>query len=113
VVSSRLRSASTSKSTTIEEPHARAAMMRVFFAVVLALPMLGRANVVQAHQQGVTYSDVAVADGRVRYDLTIPYHDMPELDVDRDGALEDAEVVAQYPRLRRQLERAIVVQAGD
>jgi hypothetical protein len=88
-------------------------MGRGSLALTLALSLVGSAIVVQAHQPGVTYSDVTVADGRVRYDLTIPYHELAEVDADHDGALSDAEVIAQYPRLRRQFERAALVQSGD
>jgi hypothetical protein len=67
----------------------------------------------RAHQQGVSYSDVTVADGRVRYDLTISNHDLQEIDADRDGAISESEVLAQYATLRRHFEHALVVQAGD
>ncbi len=66
-----------------------------------------------AHQQGVSYSDVGVEGGHVRYDLTLSSHDLQELDVDHDGAISDDEVVAQYPALRRHFEHAAIVQAGD
>jgi hypothetical protein len=81
-------------------------------AVVLVLLLLPPAAA-GAHQQGVSYSDVSVADGRVRYDLTVSSHDLQAIDVDRDGAVTDQEVIAAYPVLRRQFEHALVVQAGD
>ena len=67
----------------------------------------------RAHQQGVSYSDISVSDGRVRYDLTLSNHDLQEVDANRDGALSDDEIVASFPMLRRRLERALVVKAGD
>ena len=66
-----------------------------------------------AHQQGVSYSDVAVVDGRARYDLTLSNHDLQEIDADRDGAISEDEVLAQYAALRRHFEHALLVQAGD
>lgn len=80
--------------------------------VILAAGVLAP-RLAAAHQQGVSYSDVTVADGRARYDLTIAYHDLAELDVDRDGSVSDAEVVAEYGALRRRFEHAVVVQAGE
>jgi hypothetical protein len=82
-------------------------------AALLLLLALFTTRPVAAHQQGVSYSDVSVADGRVRYDLTLSSHDLQELDVDRDGAISNDEVIAQYPALRRHFEHAVVVQAGD
>ena len=70
-------------------------------------------SVAAAHQQGVSYSDISVVDGRVRYDLTISSHDLQAIDVDHDGAVTDPEVIAAYPALRRQFERALLVRAGD
>jgi hypothetical protein len=78
---------------------------------VVILALLG-ASPARAHQQGVSYSDVAVENGHVRYDLTLSTHDLPDLDTDHDGAISDAEVIAQYPALRKRFERALVVQAG-
>ncbi len=78
-----------------------------------ALQTLVLASPAVAHQQGVSYSDVTVADGRVRYDLTISNHDLQDLDADRDGAISADEVLAQYAALRRRLEHAIVVRAGE
>jgi hypothetical protein len=82
-----------------------AAIATMLLATLLAPPA-------SAHQQGVSYSDVAVENGRVRYDLTLSTHDLQDLDVDRDGAISDAEVIAQYAALRRRFEHAVVVQAG-
>jgi hypothetical protein len=84
--------------------------LRVWLLLASALLLPPRAY---AHQQGVSYSDVEVAGGQARYDLTISYHDLQWLDADHDGAVSDAEVVAQYDVVRRQLEHAVVVQAGD
>ena len=70
------------------------------------------AGAAPAHQQGVSYSDVTVEGGRVRYDLTIANHDLPEVDANGDGVLTDEEVLARYPSLRRLLERGVAVEAG-
>jgi len=75
---------------------------------VLALLPCGAA----AHQQGISYSDIDVHEGRVRYDLTIANHDLLALDADSDRTVTEAEVVAQYPALRRELERMVSVEAG-
>ena len=64
-----------------------------------------------AHQQGVGYSDVEVADGRVRYDLVLSTHDVAA-DADGDGVLTDDEVLRAYPNLRRLFARALLVEAG-
>lgn len=77
------------------------------FAWMLVVPAA------EAHQQGVSASDLTVEGGRARYDLTLSSHDLQEIDADRDGVISEEEVVAQYPALRRRLERAMVVQAGD
>lgn len=81
-------------------------------AALLCLSALG-STAAYAHQQGISYSDVAVADGRVRYDLTLSSHDLQEIDIDHDGNISENEVLAQYPALRRHFEHALVVQAGD
>lgn len=67
---------------------------------------------VRAHQQGVSYSDIEVDGGRVRYDLTIADHDLRALDTDGDSAISAEEIMAQYPVLQRDLERTIRVEAG-
>jgi len=74
--------------------------------IALALVGAGQAH---AHQQGVSYSDIEVAEGRVRYDLVLSIHD---IDADGDGKLSYDEVVSHYPQLRRLFERALVVEAG-
>lgn len=85
--------------------------MRLGVALI-ALVLVGAGDA-QAHQQGVSYSDIEVGDGRVRYDLVLSIHDLPaDVDVDGDGALTDDEVLHQYPQLRRIFERALVVEAG-
>jgi hypothetical protein len=61
----------------------------------------------------VSYSEVTVADGRARYDLTRSSHDLQELDADHDGVISDDEVLAQYAALRRHFEHALLIQAGD
>lgn len=63
------------------------------------------------HQQGVGYSDVEIADGRVRYDLVLSTHDVAA-DADGDGVLTDDEVLRAYPNLRRLFARALLVEAG-
>ena len=69
-------------------------------------------GVAAAHQQGVSYSDVEVTDGRVRYDLTIANHDLRDVDADGDQAIRSDEVLAQYPALRRLLARSVGVAVG-
>ena len=75
--------------------------------VLLALAA-GRAG---AHQQGVSYSDVELVDGVLRYDLALTTHDVGA-DDDGDGVLTDEEVLNNLARLRRLLERAVTVEAG-
>ena len=84
--------------------------MRRLGVALIALVLVG-AGQAQAHQQGVSYSDIEVGDGRVRYDLVLSIHDLAA-DVDGDGALSDDEVLHRYPQLRRVFERALVVEAG-
>ncbi len=84
---------------------ARRAACLLVGALWLAVPA-------DAHQAGVSSSDVAVEGGRVRYDLTLSSHDLQEVDADHDGVVSEEEVLAQYPALRRRFERAMVVQAG-
>ena len=64
-----------------------------------------------AHQQGLSYSAIEVADGQVRFDLTLSVHDI-DADTDGDGVLSDDEVRAYSPTLRRTLGRALLVEAG-
>lgn len=78
---------------------------------LVLLALLAVASDVRAHQQGVSYSDVEIGEGRVRFDLALSTHDVPA-DADRDGVLTDDEVLAAYPMLRRLFERALLVQAG-
>jgi hydrogenase/urease accessory protein HupE len=78
---------------------------------LVLLAVLAAAGNAFAHQQGVSYSDVEVADGRVRYDLALSTHDV-RADVDDDGVLTDDEVLRAYPNLRRVFERALLVEAG-
>jgi hypothetical protein len=87
--------------------------MRIAVAAVLLAVATLRVAPAGAHQQGVSYSDVAVEDGRARYDLTLSSHDLQDLDVDHDGVISDNEVLAQYPALRRHFEHAVVLVAGD
>ena len=82
----------------------------ICLALVVVFALLPRA--VAAHQQGVSYSDVEVDAGRVRYDLTIANHDLKALDTDGGGTVTDEEVVAQYPAIRRELEGVIRVETG-
>ncbi len=65
----------------------------------------------RGHQQGVSYSDIEVSEGRVRYDLALSTHDV-DADDDGDGVLSGDEVLSHYPRLRRLFERALMVEAG-
>jgi hypothetical protein len=85
----------------------RARRAGVLVAALLLVPC-----VVAAHQQGVSYSDISVEGGRLRYDLNISNHDLPDMDADRDGAISDEEVLAQYPALRRRFAEALLVEAG-
>lgn len=64
-----------------------------------------------AHQQGVSYSDVEVGEGRARYDLVLSIHDLAA-DVDGDGVVSEEEVLHRYPQLRSAFERALTVEAG-
>src|SRR5689334_20866150 len=88
-------------------------MKTLHVAPVIAIMLIGlAAPAADAHQQGVSYSDVAVENGRVRYDLTLSTHDLTDVDTDQDGVISDAEVIAHYPALRRRFEHALGVQAG-
>lgn len=84
-------------------------MGRLTCAVLFGLLLASRA--VDAHQQGVSYSDIELADGLLRYDLALSTHDVGA-DDDGDGVLTDDEVLNNYSRLRRLLERAVTVEAG-
>lgn len=84
--------------------------MRGLRIALLAGVLLG-SGTAGAHQQGVSYSDVEVGEGRVRYDLVLSTHDLTA-DVDGDGVLTNEEVVSAYPQLRRVLERAVMIEAG-
>ena len=65
------------------------------------------------HQAGISYSDIAIEDGRVRYDLTITEnHDLSEFDGDRDGALFYEEILERIPVLRHRFEPALLFSAG-
>ena len=86
---------------------------RIALAALAVAAATLRGAAAEAHQQGVSYSDIAVEDGRARYDLTLSSHDLQDLDADHDGVISDDEVIAQYPALRRHFEHAVVVQAGD
>jgi hydrogenase/urease accessory protein HupE len=82
-------------------------------AVLLALiacPPLG-AGLARAHQQGVSYSDIEIGEGRVRYDLVISTHDLAA-DADGDGVVTDEEILNRFSRLRAVLEKAVTVEAG-
>ncbi len=70
------------------------------------------AGLAAAHQQGVSYSDVSLDEGRLRYDLTISNHDLVGIDADGDGNVTSEEVLAEYPSLRRRFEQGIMVDAG-
>ncbi len=72
----------------------------------------GGAAPAQAHQQGVSYSEIAIENGRVRYDLTLSNHDVPDADTDADGVLTADEVLAVFPLLRRLFDRTLVVESG-
>ncbi|MCC6764908.1 MAG: HupE/UreJ family protein [Deltaproteobacteria bacterium] len=79
-------------------------------AAALIVGLLG-ATPVAAHQQGIGYSDVVIANGEVRFDLVLSVHDLAA-DVDGDGATSDAEVRSRFPRLARRFAAALVVEAG-
>jgi hypothetical protein len=83
----------------------RSARTLIIVVVLLA------ASVVDAHQQGISYSDVRVAGGHVAFDLVFSTHDVP-LDVDGDGIVTDAEVRSRSPRLQRLFASALAVDAG-
>ena len=84
------------------------ALVRCLLALAVVTIAVGTAS---GHQQGVSYSDVEVADGRVRYDLVLSTHDVGA-DADDDGVLTDDEVLRAYPNLRRLFQRALFVEAG-
>jgi hypothetical protein len=88
----------------------RAARTRRAGVLVVALLLVPR--LLAAHQQGVSYSDISVEGGRLRYDLNLSNHDLPGMDADRDGAISDEEVLAQYPALRRRFAETLLVDAG-
>lgn len=64
-----------------------------------------------AHQQGISYSDVELVDGVVRYDLTMSAHDV-DPGLVRGEALTSERVLHEYPRLRALFGRALTVEAG-
>ncbi len=84
--------------------------MRAAAAALVVAVVLGVATA-DAHQQGISYSDVELVDGQARVDLVLSTHDIGG-DVDGDGVLRDDEVLGRYPQLRRAFARAIVVEAG-
>jgi hypothetical protein len=86
-----------------------ARLLRVACAALAIGASAGRA---EAHQQGVSYSDIEVAGGRIRYDLSISNHDLRELDVEGDGVITSDEILAGYPALRRRFARSVDVEAG-
>ncbi len=69
------------------------------------------ASSARAHQQGLSYADVAVAPDAVRFDLVLSLHDLA-VDVDGDGTVTDAEIRSRHPRLRRLFDAALEVDAG-
>jgi hypothetical protein len=79
-------------------------------ALAVALALVPRAAA--AHQQGVSYSDIEVDAGRVRYDLTIANHDLKAIDADGDGMVSGEEIVAQLAAIRRELGRTIGVETS-
>jgi len=85
---------------------------RGVLAILVVLCAVAVATPVASHQQGVSYSDIELRDGRVRYDLTLSHHDVPNADADGNGVLSDDEVLAAYPALRRLFARAILVESG-
>lgn len=79
-------------------------------AMVFALALLPCG--VAAHQRGVSYSDISVEAGRVRYDLRIAGHDLPALDADGNRSIDEDEILAQYAALRGELESDLRVEVG-
>ena len=65
-----------------------------------------------AHQQGVNYSGITIAGGRVQFDLALSVHDLAA-DSDGDGVLTDEEIRSRAPRLKRLFDRALAITAGD
>lgn len=80
-------------------------------ATVLVLLGLVAATPAAAHQQGISYTDVEIAEGRARVDLVLSIHDVMA-DADGDGILTEREVEQRLPRLRRIYENAVVIEAG-
>ena len=66
-----------------------------------------------AHPQGVSFGELVIEPGRVRYDLTLSVHDLAAADTDRDGDLGREEILAYYPALERLLARGVRVESGD
>ena len=64
-----------------------------------------------AHQQGISYTDAELAEGRARVDLVLSVHDVMA-DADGDGVLTEREIGERLPRLRRLYENAVVIDAG-
>ena len=89
----------------------RATRYRLGAVVAVALALASAAPVA-AHQQGVSYSDISFVDGRVRYDLTLSNHDVPDADSDANGVITDDEILSVLPALRALFDRAIVVESA-
>jgi hydrogenase/urease accessory protein HupE len=80
-------------------------------AAALIVAGLLATSAADAHQQGISYSDVRIAKGQAAFDILLSTHDLA-LDVDGDGTVTDVEIRSRYPRLRRIFDGALAVEAG-
>jgi hydrogenase/urease accessory protein HupE len=80
-------------------------------AAVLVLVGLLAASPADAHQQGISYTDVELSGGRARVALVLSAHDVMA-DADGDGQLTEEEIGQRLPRLRRLYEHAVAIDAA-
>lgn len=84
--------------------------MRALASVLIAVGLFVGAPAA-AHQQGISYTDAELAEGRARVDLVLSVHDVMA-DADGDGLLTEQEIGDRLPRLRRLYENAVAIAAG-
>lgn len=85
--------------------------MRVLTAALLVVGLLA-ASSADAHQQGISYTDVEIGGGRARVGLVLSVHDVMA-DIDGDGMLTEREITGRLPRLRRIYEHVVIITAGE
>lgn len=88
----------------------RGALARALAGVLATVGVLVGGSAA-AHQQGISYTDAELVDGRARVDLVLSVHDVMA-DADGDGVLTEREIGERLPRLRRLYENAVVIEAG-